>query len=60
MQLPWSFNACVSTDNLLDRLYELPLGGMNFDGFMASMWMTQIKPLTGRGRNVGLHLTARF
>ena len=54
------FDAGVSADNLFDRLYELHLGGVNFDDFMASMWMAQIKPLTGRGRSIGLHLTAHF
>ena len=40
--------------------YELPLGGVNFDDFMAGMWMGQIKPLTGRGRSASFSLTARF
>jgi iron complex outermembrane receptor protein len=48
------------TDNLLNRVYELPLGGVNFDDFMASMWMGQIKPLTGRGRSGALSLTVYF
>ena len=47
-------------DNLLNKDYELPLGGVNFDDFMASGWMNQIEPLTGRGRSFYGSLTARF
>ena len=50
----------AAADNLLNKIYELPLGGVNFDDFMASMWMSQIKPLTGRGRSAYVSLTARF
>ena len=42
----------AAADNLFNREYELPLGGVNFDDFMASRWMSQIKPLTGRGRSI--------
>jgi iron complex outermembrane receptor protein len=52
--------ANAEADNLFNRDYELPLGGVNFDDFMASMWMNQIKPLTGRGRSAYFSLTARF
>ncbi len=47
-------------DNLLNKSYELPLGGVNFDDFMASGWMSQIKPLTGRGRSLYTGLTVRY
>ena len=47
-------------DNLFNKEYDLPLGGVNFDDFMASRWMSQIKPLTGRGRSIYASLTARF
>ncbi|MFN8009366.1 MAG: TonB-dependent receptor [Terriglobia bacterium] len=47
-------------DNLLNRWYELPLGGVNFDDFMASGWMSAIKPLTGRGRSIFLGVAYRF
>ena len=50
----------AGADNLLNREYELPLGGVNFDDFMASMWMSQIMPLTGRGRSSYASLTAQF
>jgi iron complex outermembrane receptor protein len=52
--------ANAAADNLLNKSYELPLGGVNFDDFMASGWMSQIKPLTGRGRSVSFSLTAQF
>jgi len=54
------FLANAAADNLLNKSYELPLGGVNFDDFMVSMWMGQIKPLTGRGRSVSFSLTAQF
>jgi iron complex outermembrane receptor protein len=47
-------------DNLLNKCYELPMGGVNFDDFMASGWMSRIKPLTGRGRSASFSLAARF
>ncbi|MGA3264755.1 MAG: TonB-dependent receptor [Terracidiphilus sp.] len=50
----------AAAENFLNRNYELPLGGVNFDDFMASGWMSQIKPLTGRGRSFYAGLTARF
>jgi iron complex outermembrane receptor protein len=52
--------ASVAGDNVLNKCYELPLGGVNFDDFMASGWMSQIKPITGRGRSFQASLTARF
>ncbi len=54
------FRMSIAAENLTNKLYELPLGGVNFDDYMASMWMGQIKPLTGRGRSVYGSLTARF
>jgi hypothetical protein len=42
------------------RLYDPPLGGVNMDNLMAGMWMGQVEPVTGRGRSVGFHSTARF
>jgi iron complex outermembrane receptor protein len=47
-------------DNLLNKSYALPLGGVNFDDFMASGWTSQIKPLTGRGRSFYVGLTMRY
>ena len=44
-------------DNLLNRLYQLPLGGNNIDIYGASGVMT---PVTGRGRSLAVNLTAIF
>jgi len=44
-------------DNLLNRLYELPLGGNNLDIYSATDSMT---PVTGRGRSASINLTAMF
>jgi iron complex outermembrane receptor protein len=52
--------ASAAADNLLNKDYELPLGGVNFDDYMASGWMSQIKPLTGRGRSIYASLSVRF
>jgi iron complex outermembrane receptor protein len=52
--------ANAGADNLLNRNYELPLGGVNLDDFMGEMWMGQIKPLTGRGRSVSFSLSSQF
>jgi len=46
--------------NLLNRYYELPLGGVNFDDFQASGWSSQIRPLAGPGRSVYVGLTVPF
>jgi iron complex outermembrane receptor protein len=54
------FEAAGGADNLLNKAYELPLGGVNMDDFMAGMWMGTIKPVTGRGRSAFFNLTARF
>jgi iron complex outermembrane receptor protein len=55
-----AFQAGASTDNLFNRAYALPLGGVNVDDFQKSMWMDALHPLTGRGRSVSFSLTARF
>jgi len=52
--------ANAAADNLLNKDYELPMGGVNFDDYMASGWISQIKPLTGRGRSFYGSLTSRF
>jgi len=52
--------ANFKVENLFNREYELPLGGVYVDDFMVSGWMNQIKPLTGRGRSVLLNVTASF
>jgi iron complex outermembrane receptor protein len=50
----------VGGDNLLNKYYSLPLGGVNFDDYMASGWASQIRPLTGPGRSLYTGLTVRF
>jgi len=55
-----AFEAGAGAENLFNRNYALPLGGVNFDDFMAGMWMGPIRPLTGRGRSVSFSLTGRF
>jgi len=55
-----AFEASGGADNLLNKAYELPLGGVNMDDFMAAMWMGTIKPVTGRGRSAFFSLSARF
>jgi len=50
----------AAADNLFNKCYELPLGGVNFDDYMASGWTSKIKPLTGHGRSGTFSLTARF
>jgi iron complex outermembrane receptor protein len=55
-----AFEAVGGADNLFNKAYELPLGGVNMDDFMAGMWMGTIKPVTGRGRSAFFNLTARF
>jgi iron complex outermembrane receptor protein len=54
------FSAGAATENLLNKTYNLPLGGMNVDDFLASMWTSERRPLTGRGRSASLNLTERF
>jgi iron complex outermembrane receptor protein len=44
-------------NNLLNRLYDLPLGGVNLDDFLASGRTSQIRPLTGPGRSVYVGLS---
>jgi len=50
----------AGADNLLNKCYALPLGGVNFDDYMASAWTSQIRPLTGPGRSLYTGLTFRF
>ena len=55
-----NFEASGGVENLLNKCYEPPLGGVNMDDFMAGMWMGTIKPVTGRGRSAYFSLSARF
>jgi iron complex outermembrane receptor protein len=55
-----AFVVSGGADNLLNKAYELPLGGVNLDDFMAGMQMGTIEPVTGRGRSGFISLSARF
>ena len=46
--------------NLFDGFYYLPLGGVNFDNYMASNWMGKIGPLAGQGRSFNVGVTQTF
>jgi iron complex outermembrane receptor protein len=46
--------------NLLNRWYYLPLGGVNFDNFLAGGEMGQILPLTGAGRSFYVGMSVPF
>jgi iron complex outermembrane recepter protein len=50
----------VGVTNLFDRFYSLPLGGVNFDNYMASGWMGRIGPLAGQGRSFNIGVTQTF
>jgi iron complex outermembrane receptor protein len=51
-------NAAVN--NLLNKDYEMPLGGVNMDNFLASGSMGRIEPVTGEGRSADFGVTIRF
>ncbi len=46
--------------NLLDKTYELPLGGVNFDDFLASGWSSRISSVKGPGRSFYAAVTVQF
>ena len=46
--------------NLFDTYYQLPLGGVNFDDYMATGWMGSIQALAGEGRTLYTSLTVKF
>jgi len=52
--------ASGEAEGIFNKWYQLPLGGLNFDDYISSMWMDQIKPLTGRGRSVSFNLIVQF
>jgi len=54
------FQLEAGATNLLNRWYYLPLGGVNFDAYMASGWMGQILPLTAPGRSFYLGMSIPF
>jgi iron complex outermembrane receptor protein len=50
----------VGVTNLFDAHYYLPLGGINYDDFLASKKTTTFDPLAGQGRSFNIALTQRF
>jgi len=52
--------AAINVDNLLNRGYALPMGGVNVDDFLASGYSSALRPLTGRGRSVSFTVNAHF
>jgi iron complex outermembrane receptor protein len=50
----------LGIDNVFDKKYDLPLGGVNFDDYMASGWSGQIQPLAGPGRSFMTGMTVTF
>ncbi len=50
----------LGVTNLFDKFYYLPLGGVNFDNYMASDWMGKIEPLAGQGRSFTVSVTQTF
>lgn len=57
----WKFvRVDLSVTNLFDKYYSLPLGGVNFDNYLATGWMGKISPLAGQGRSVDTSATVTF
>jgi iron complex outermembrane receptor protein len=50
----------LGVTNLFNKFYSLPLGGVNFDDYLASGWMGKIAPLAGQGRSVDASITVKF
>jgi iron complex outermembrane receptor protein len=50
----------VGVTNLFDTHYYLPLGGINYDDFLATKKTTKFEPLAGQGRSFNIALTQRF
>lgn len=52
--------ANVAVDNLLNRYYVLPIGGVNIDQFLASGMMGSVAPVSGRGRSASVGMSFEF
>ena len=50
----------AAVNNLLNKNYEMPLGGVNMDNFLASGSKSKVAPVTGRGRSAYFSATIRF
>jgi len=55
-----SIRVDLGVTNLFNKFYYLPLGGVNFDNYMATGWMGTIGPLAGQGRSVDASVTVAF
>lgn len=49
-----------AVDNLLNKEYQMPLGGVNIGSPMARDFMGRIRPVTGEGRSADFGMTIRF
>ncbi|CAK0750036.1 hypothetical protein CCP3SC15_1660001 [Gammaproteobacteria bacterium] len=47
-------------ENLFDKQYYPPLGGVNFDDYMKSGWSSRIQPLAGLGRSFNVGVNWKF
>jgi iron complex outermembrane receptor protein len=57
----WKFvRVDLGVTNLFNKFYYLPLGGVNFDDYLASGWMGKIGPLAGPGRSYDVRVTVTF
>lgn len=50
----------LSVTNLLNKQYNPPLGGVNFDNYLKTSWAGMIQPLAGPGRSINAGLTFKF
>lgn len=50
----------AAVDNLLNKEYALPLGGVNLDQFMAGNAMGKVGPVTGIGRSASVNVILNF
>ena len=56
----WKVRLDAGITNLLNKNYDLPLGGVNFDEFLASGWTGNISPVKGPGRSFYAAMTVKF
>jgi iron complex outermembrane receptor protein len=57
----WKFvRVDLGVTNLFNKFYYLPLGGVNFDDYLASGWMGKIGPLAAPGRSFDARVTVTF
>jgi iron complex outermembrane receptor protein len=50
----------VGISNLFNRFYYEPLGGVNFDRYLASGWSGKIGSVAGPGRSIDASVTVKF